>query len=161
MKWSLLFTAILCFGTAQNTHAQKTPADSLFEAHRVKFDPKRDPARDLQEAVVKATAEKKRILLDVGGEWCSWCHRLDKFLHENSDLDQYLSDHYVIVKVNFSEANKNEKFLGQYPAIDGYPHLFVLESNGKFLLSQSTGDFEKGKGYDHDKVLDFLRKWSL
>ncbi len=67
----------------------------------------------------------------------------------------------MIVKVNFSTENKNEQFLRQYPTIDGYPHLFVLESNGKFLLSQSTGDFEAGKGYDHDKVMRFLKKWSL
>ncbi len=161
MKWTTFFFTILVFVATQNTSAQKSKADSAFEAHRVKFDPARNPAKDVQEAVTKAKSENKRIILDVGGEWCSWCHRLDKFLHENEDLHQYLTAHFVIVKVNYSEENKNEEFLGRYPVIDGYPHLFVLESDGKLLLSQSTGDFEQGKGYDRDKFMNFLRKWSL
>jgi thioredoxin-related protein len=152
---------ILMSVVSHGLNAQVSQADSIVEAHRVKFDPTRNPTSDVQAAVIAATKEKKRIILDVGGEWCSWCHRLDRFLHEQADLDTYLSQHYVVVKVNFSLENKNEKFLSHYPSIDGYPHLFVLESNGKFLLSQSTGDFEAGKGYDHDKVMQFLRKWSL
>jgi thioredoxin-related protein len=140
--------------------AQVSQADSIFEAHRVKFDPARNSASDVQAAVVTATKEKKRIILDVGGEWCVWCHRLDRFLHEQADLDTYLARHYVIVKVDVSKGHTNEHFLSQYPAIDGYPHLFLLESDGKFLLSKSTGDFEAGKGYDHDKVLQFLKQWS-
>ena len=33
------------------------------------FDPKRDAAKDIENAIVKAKKESKRILLDVGGEW--------------------------------------------------------------------------------------------
>ena len=151
----------LMVAVAATSFAQTTPADSVFEAHRTRFDPARDPSADVQTATVTAVREKKRILLDVGGEWCIWCHRLDRFLHDQSDLDAYLKDHFVVVKVNYSKENKNEKFLGQYPAIDGFPHVFLLEPDGKFLLSQSTGDFEAGKGYDHDKILQFLKKWTL
>lgn len=161
MKWIGLFLVVYIFASTQELVAQKSQADSIFETHRLKFDPARNSESDVQAAVISATKEKKRIILDVGGEWCSWCHRLDRFLHDQADLDAYLSEHYVIVKVNYSQENKNEKFLGQYPTIDGYPHLFVLDSDGKFLLSQSTGDFEAGKGYNHDKVLTFLKKWSL
>jgi len=161
MKWIRWFLVVFMVVATDGMYGQISGADSTFEAHRVKFDPSKNPASDLQAAVITATKEKKRIILDVGGEWCSWCHRLDRFLHDQEDLDAYLSQHYVVVKVNFSKENKNETFLGQYPAIDGYPHMFVLESDGKFLHSQSTGDFESGKGYDHDKVMKFLKKWSL
>ena len=161
MKRFVGFLLLCVIAAPQPILAQAAQSDSVFEAHRIKFDPSRDPASDVQTAIVTATKEKKRILLDVGGEWCSWCHRLDKFLHEQEDLHTFLSEHYVVVKVNYSKDNKNEKFLSQYPAIDGYPHFFVLESDGKFLLSQSTGDFESGKGYDHDRMLKFLKKWAL
>ena len=161
MKRYTILLSLILFAATPGVFAQMSAADSVLEAHRVKFDPSRNPATDLEAAVATATKEKKRILLDVGGEWCSWCHRLDRFLHGQEDLDAYLSKHYLVVKVNFSKENKNEKFLRQYPAIDGYPHFFVLDSNGKFLHSQSTGDFEAGKGYDHDKILQFLKKWTV
>jgi hypothetical protein len=34
------------------------------------YDPKRNPAKDLEAATVQAAKENKRILLVVGGEWC-------------------------------------------------------------------------------------------
>ena len=33
------------------------------------FDPKRDAAKDIANAVKAATKQNKRILLDVGGNW--------------------------------------------------------------------------------------------
>jgi len=160
MKRVGIFVGVL-FVLAEGLTSQTAIPDSVLEAQRVKFDAARNPASDVKAAVVTATKEKKRIILDVGGEWCSWCHKLDKFLAAHSDLDEYLSLHFVVVKVNYSKENKNEEFLKQYPEIDGYPHFFVLAPDGKFLLSQSTGDFEAGKGYDHDKILKFLKTWSL
>ena len=71
-----------------------------------------------------------------------------------------MQKNFVVVKVNYSKENKNEKFLSQYPKIPGYPHLFVLESTGKFLHSQGSGDLESGDHHDHDKVFEFLKKWA-
>ena len=48
---------------------------------RAKFDPVADPFKDIQIAVNEAQKINKRILLDVGGEWCIWCHRIDAFIN--------------------------------------------------------------------------------
>ena len=128
--------------------------------NRDKFDPKRDAAKDIADAVTVAGKEGKRILLDVGGEWCIWCHRLDKLFEDNKDLADFLRKHYVVVKVNYSPENHNERVLSNYPTIKGYPHLFVLDEGGKLLHSQDTGELESGKQHDHDKVLNFLKKWA-
>jgi len=126
-----------------------------------KFDPSRDAAKDIDLAILEAKRTNRRILLDVGGEWCIWCHRLDTMFIKNPGLDKYLHDNFVVVKVNVSKGNKNEKVLSRYPKIPGYPHIFILEMNGKLLKSKSSGDFEKGKGHDPKVVFAFLKKWSL
>jgi thioredoxin-related protein len=133
--------------------------------HIQKFDPARDAAKDLQVAIRQAKDTHRRILLDVGGEWCIWCHRLDSLYIRNNDLAEYLNKHFVVVKVNVSKENKNEAFLSKYPKVAGYPHLFVLESTGKLLYSQDTGELEYPqnhpvKGHDKKKVFAFLKKWS-
>jgi len=125
-----------------------------------RFDSARDPAKDLKDAVVEAQRTGKRIILDVGGEWCVWCHRLDSLFQRNKDLDEFLRTSFVVVKINFSKENKNEGFLSQFPKIDGYPHLFVLHSDGKLLHSQNTGDLEEGKAHSRERVFAFLKKWS-
>jgi thioredoxin-related protein len=140
--------------------AQSKEATKAEPSKREKFDPKRDAERDIQNAVALAEKTGKRILLDVGGEWCSWCHKLDKFFEDNKDVAGFLRKKYVVVKVNFSPENKNEKVLSKYPQISGYPHLFVLEKNGKLLHSQDTGLLESGDHHDRDKVFAFLKKWA-
>jgi len=124
-----------------------------------KYDPGRSAEQDLRNAITEAQRTGKRILLEVGGEWCSWCHIMDKFFDQNPNLTKLRDTNYVTVKINFSKENENGKFLGQYPKIPGYPHLFVLESNGKLLHSQFTGDLEQGQSYNLQKFTKFLEAW--
>jgi len=125
-----------------------------------RFDPSRDAAKDVATAVAQAKAQGKRVLVDVGGEWCSWCHILDRFIEGDADVRALLDKDYVWVKVNWSKENKNEALLSKWPAIQGYPHLFVLDADGKLLHSQDTGALESGKGYDKLRFNRFLRTWS-
>jgi hypothetical protein len=64
-----------------------------------------------------------------------------------------------MVKINFSDENKNEPLLSRYPPVAGYPHIFVLDKDGKFLHSQDTGKLEEGKSYNLDKFMAFLKEW--
>jgi thioredoxin-related protein len=123
------------------------------------YDPKADPTADVARAVAQAAKEKKHVLVDVGGEWCGWCHRMDKFLIDHPDLLATRRKNFVFVKVNFSDENKNQSFLGRYPKIEGYPHLFVLDAQGRLLQSQNTGELEEGKSYNLDKFTAFLGTW--
>ncbi len=124
------------------------------------FDPQRDAAGDLTEAMSQAKAQNKRIMMDVGGEWCVWCLRMDKFMQGNAQIRDTVAADYVWVKVNYSDENKNADFLAQYPKIKGYPHLFVLDADGKLLQSENTGELEQEKSYNAERFLDFLQKWS-
>lgn len=140
---------------SQESDSSQTRIDSVQ-----KFDPSRDPAKDVAAAIKDAQRTRRRILLDVGGEWCKWCHYLDRFFEQNKDVADFLHEKFVVVKINFSKDNENTDFLSRYPEIPGYPHFFVLDSDGKFLHSQGTGELEAGQGHDHDKVLAFLKKWA-
>ncbi|HEX5704753.1 MAG TPA: thioredoxin family protein [Pyrinomonadaceae bacterium] len=125
-----------------------------------KYDPKRDAARDIDDAVAEAKRSNRRILLIVGGEWCSWCHILDKYFGVQPDVKALRDKNFVTVKINFSDENPNEAVLSRYPPAEGYPHIFVLESDGKFLHSQGTGVLESGNSYDLEKMNNFLKQWA-
>lgn len=140
--------------------ALMTMAAGAQSPAEMKYDAKADPQADFQVALSRASKNGKNILMDVGGEWCSWCHRMDKFLVDNAELSELLASHYVLVKVNFSEENKNEQFLKNYPDIDGYPHIFVFSPSGKRLISKSTGDLEEGKSYDLGRFKEFLTRYA-
>jgi thioredoxin-related protein len=125
-----------------------------------KYDPKRSAAADIQAAIKEAQHTHRRILLEVGGEWCSWCHTLDRFFEAHPDLLLLRDKKFVTVKINFSEENENKELLAHYGTIPGYPHLFVLESDGKFLHSQDTSPLENGESYDLERLTALLYKWA-
>ena len=139
--------ALLAFGASAAQRADK-------------FDPARNAAEDVARAVAMAKAQGKRVIVDVGGEWCTWCHIMDRFIATNADVRALIDAKYVWVKVNFSKENRNKALLSHWPRIGGYPHLFVLDASGKLVHSQDTGVLESGRGYDKGKFVAMLRKWS-
>ena len=156
--WTLLATILLQAGMVIQCSKKESTTGKYMAV--TQFDPNRDAARDIEEAIAEAQRTGKRIILDVGGDWCIWCHKLDQFFEENDDIHRYMQKHFIIVKINYSKENRNEEVLSRYPKIPGYPHLFVLDSDGKLLHSQDTGQLESGDYHDRDKVFSFLKAWA-
>ena len=155
-----LLVAFLSVMAAAPMAAQAPGAKAPVKAQAGPFDPTRDAAKDLEAAKAEAQKSGRRILLDVGGNWCSWCRLMDKWFTERPTVREARDKAFVVVPVNFSPENKNEAFLAQYPKIDGYPHFFVLDAQGKLVRDQSTGELEDGRGYSEAKMMAFIGAWS-
>jgi thiol:disulfide interchange protein len=151
--------AILLFAVSVHAQPLSHPSGTAY-VPVTKFDPARNADLDIREAILEARKTDRRILLDVGGDWCVWCRRLDTLFATNDALRTFRDMHFVTVKVNWSKENKNTDVLSRYPPIPGYPHLFVLDKNGGLLHSQDTGLLESGKSHDPMKVRAFLRDWA-
>ena len=147
-----MFRLLLCALVVAAAFGQK-PSE-------LKYAPEADPNAGLKAAIARAAREHKNVLMDVGGEWCGWCHRMDKFLTDHADLAALVEKNYVVLKVSFSPENENRQFLAKYPKIEGYPHIFVLDGTGKLLVSKNTGDLEEGKSYNLDRFREFLQQYA-
>lgn len=164
MKNFVLLILLFVFGSFVVSAQSKTKVSNAkikpVAFKREKFDPTRNAAVDLQTAITKAQKQNKRIILDVGGEWCGWCVHMDKFFAMHKDLTKLRDANYVWLKVNMSEENENKEFLAKYPAAAGYPHLYVLEKDGALIQSQNTSELEEGETYNLKVFADFLRKYA-
>jgi len=160
-----LFISLVCLGSlAQNNNAlgakgALAATDNSYVPVQ-KFDPKRDAAADIQAAIAEAQRTGKRIILDIGGDWCEWCHVLDRFFEKNPEIANLRDKNFITVAVFYSLENKNEKVLGHYSKVEGIPHFFVLEKDGTLLYSQGMVKLETGGEPDPEKMKDFLLKWS-
>ena len=123
------------------------------------YDNARKPADDLATTINRAKAEKKHLLIQVGGDWCGWCKLMSNFIETNEPVRENIRSNYLLMKVTYDGDQKNEAFLSRYPQIPGYPHLFVLDSDGNLLHSQGTAELEEGRGYNEKVYLEFLDKW--
>ena len=148
--------------TAVPTQKMTYPSELQNSALVDFYDPARDPAQDLQQAILIAQKENKRIMLELGGDWCIWCKYMDDFYKTHPEILQFRADHYVLVKVNVSPENMNKKFLSQFPEAAGYPHIYILDQDGTFVHSQNTADLEDGRdSYVPEVFMAFLQKWTL
>ncbi len=158
LTFILLTVASVSLLPSLSTAGLQLNADkSQVATGKEEFDPKRDAAQDIAVALKMASKENKRVLLNVGGNWCSWCKKLDGLLRSDKDISRILKDKYVVVPVNYSQENPNRAILSKYPQVTGYPHLFVLDVKGKVIKSQDTSELEDLDKYDTAKVLSFLK----
>ncbi|HKW63028.1 MAG TPA: thioredoxin family protein [Candidatus Acidoferrum sp.] len=124
------------------------------------YDPRRDPDKDLSAASEEAKRSNKNIFVVVGGEWCSWCHTLDRFFHEHADIESLRDKYYVVMKVSMSQENPNRAFLSRFPRIHGYPYIFILDAQGKLIQSQPTNELEDGRSYNAERFRKLLEHFA-
>jgi len=124
------------------------------------YDPFRNAEQDIFDAQVEAKRTGKNVLVEVGGIWCSWCTIMHRFYADHPGLQALREKNYVTVLVNFSPGNQNKKVLSKYTEIRGYPHLFVLDADGKLLHSQNTSELEDGPSYNLKRFTKFLEQWT-
>ena len=116
----------------------------------------------IKELIAKAKSENKNIILQVGGNWCIWCLRLNNFIQNTEELKSMVDTNYLYYHLNWSPKNKNEEFFAKYGnpgEKQGYPIFMVLNKKGKLIHVQETGSLEDGKGYSLEKVKAFFETW--
>ena len=119
-----------------------------------------DAHAEIKEALAKARAEHKRVIVVFGANWCFDCHVLDQAFHR-PDLAAIIAANYEVVHVDIGKGEKNQDLMTKYevPMKKGIPGLAVLESSGKLVYSQKNGEFENARALSPDDFLAFLNKW--
>jgi thiol:disulfide interchange protein len=122
-----------------------------------------DPGKaktDLAAALQTAAANHRRIIVDFGGNWCTDCHVLDGYFHDTANKPLLEAD-FLLVHINIGRLDQNLDLAKRYeiPLKKGVPALAVLDSDGKLLYSQRTGEFEAMRHMQSSAVTDFLAEW--
>lgn len=136
---------------------------NLISQDKIKlYDPALDGMKQIMEAVSKARSQGKHVLIQYGGNWCSWCIKFDAFCKADTSIMKVIDASFIPVKLNYSPENKNESanaYLGN-PMRFGFPVFIIVDGNGKVLHIQDSALLEEGKGYNQVKVLGFFRNWT-
>lgn len=127
------------------------------------YNPNADAKKNIEKAIVEADSLHKHVLLIIGGNWCPWCLKLNKFLLEDEVIDSIVHANYIVVKVNYSKEKSNIDILEKYefPQRFGFPVLLVLNRKGERIHTQDSGFLEAADSYDRKKVISFLNNWSV
>ncbi len=118
----------------------------LFSQDKVKlYNPALEGMKQIKEAVTKAKSQGNHVLIQFGGNWCSWCIKFDTFCKADTAIMRLINSNYVPVKLNYSPENKNEAsnaYLGN-PMRFGFPVFIIIDGNGKVLHIQDSALIQK------------------
>jgi thioredoxin-related protein len=126
------------------------------------YDPLANPDAEIASSVKKAKQEGKNVLIQAGGNWCSWCIEFNRFVQADSSIDSLIKKCFVVCHLNFSVDNKNEKTFAKfgYPQRFGFPVFLILDGQGNRLHTQNSEYLEQGRSYNKQRVYEFLLQWT-
>lgn len=99
---------------------------------------------DVPQALAKAKAEDKAVLLDfTGSDWCSWCIKFKKEAIDTKEFQDFAAKNLVLVELDFPQKKQqsdelkaaNQALAKKYN-VEGYPTFVVLNKDGKEIGRQ-------------------------
>lgn len=152
-KLSLLALFLVLIATSAAL-AQQIPIDPNLYSSTA------DAHKEIAEALHKASAEHKRVILMFGFQRCGDCHVLNYRFHQEP-AKSIIAANYFVVHVDVGHYDKNMDLAQKYeiPLNKGVPALAVLDGDGKLLYSQKNGEFESARSMDPAPFTAFLEKW--
>ena len=153
-RWIWTLTLAIAVASASAASFSQTVKENSI------YNESADAHAEIKQALTKAAAEHKRVIVVFGANWCFDCHVLDKAFH-SSDLAPIIASNYEVVHVDIGKGEKNQDLMTKYevPMKRGIPGLAVLDADGKLVYSQKNGEFENARALSPEDFLAFLNKW--
>ncbi|MBL7701373.1 MAG: thioredoxin family protein [Ferruginibacter sp.] len=126
------------------------------------YHPNANAEADIADALKKAKAEKKYVLLQAGGNWCRWCIEFARFAKAEPKVDSVMNANFIWYHLNYSKENENKAVFAKYGYAQrfGFPVFIILNEKGERIHTQNSEYLEDGKrSYDPYKVRMFLEMW--
>jgi thioredoxin-related protein len=92
-------------------------------------------------ATEKASKQKKHLIVDIYTSWCGWCRVMDRETYGNADVAAYLTENFVLAKVNGESSSKlhwkgqelTERQFARAVGVTGYPATYFMKPNAELL----------------------------
>ena len=146
------------------TAATALPA-SAAEGYRV-YDPDRDAAADLRDALSKVEGTDRRVLVSLGANWCHDSRGLAEHL-DRAELQPLLAP-FEVVYIDVKDRDRNQDLAESWGLLDpsrgqqiGTPNLVVVDADGKRLNSvEDARGWRRADSKSVDEVAAWLREWA-
>lgn len=127
---NLFFAALLGILLIPNSNSNMLGSDDLLW-------------HNFTDGIREASLTNKKVIVDVYTDWCGWCKRMEKDTYSDDGVKSYLTDNYVLVKLNAESGTKEmlgdaeitQAALAKAYGVTGYPTTVFLLPDGKFITS--------------------------
>ncbi|MES2417392.1 MAG: thioredoxin family protein [Bacteroidota bacterium] len=94
-----------------------------------------------QQALAKAKAENKRILLYFTAKWCGPCKYMEQYVYPDGALTAYVNQYYIALKIDIDTKAGKLLYVQAHQAkgLMGVPAFIIMNSKEEILKSQKGG----------------------
>jgi len=114
-------------------------------------------------AFARARHSGKRVLIDLGGNWCGDCVVLANVM-ALPELKPFLAAHFEMVSVDVGRFNKNLQIPARFgirTRLKGVPVILVVEPNGTTLVDAGrVSALEDARHMTPQGLADWLAQWA-
>ena len=132
----------------------ETPLPIPYDAHA-------DAEAALAATIARAKANGKRVLIDLGGNWCTDCRILAAVM-ELPELKPFVAKHYEVVEIDVGRMNRNMQIPARYGVtkLDGVPTVLIIEPDGKLINATNSADLADARSMNPQGIANWLARWA-
>jgi thiol:disulfide interchange protein len=165
MKKLLIALCLMAALPAQAATAPKPSIASFQQLPVVTMQPYNEAANaDAQVAAAFTRAQKshKRVLIDLGGNWCVDCLVLSNFLRL-PEMRRFMEAHYEEVLVDVGRFNRNLQIparFGVTKKLEGVPALLIVTPDGKLVNGDKIFATADAHSMTPQALADYLARYA-
>lgn len=126
------------------------------------FDASANADAAVDAAFARAKTSGKRVLIDLGGNWCADC-RILSGLMELPGMHAFLAAHYEMVSVDVGRFNRNLQIPARFGITErlaGVPAILVATADGTLVNRGQVSAIEDARHMTPQALADWLAQWS-
>jgi thiol-disulfide isomerase/thioredoxin len=146
-------------------HAPKIGIDKIAQlpvVERSPYDPNADATAAVDAAFARARTSGKRVLIDLGGNWCGDCIVLANLM-QLPEMKPFLAAHFEIVSVDVGRFDKNLQIPARFgitQRLEGVPSVIVAEPDGRFVNRGHIAALADARHMTPQAIADWLAQWA-
>jgi thiol-disulfide isomerase/thioredoxin len=113
-------------------------------------------------ARARAKAQRKILIVDLGGNWCGDC-RILAGAAERPELKAFINKHFVMVTVDVGRFDKNLQIPARYGVtkrLEGVPALLVIDPRtDKLLNGGNVAELADARHMSPQALADWFARW--
>ena len=126
------------------------------------YDEKANANAQVDRAFAKAKKSGKRVLIDLGGNWCPDCIVLANFL-ELPEMRRFMGAHYEVAMVDVGRFDRNLQVPARFgfkTRLKGVPTLLIATPDGKLVNRDDVFATTSATTMTPKALADYLAKYA-
>lgn len=128
------------------------------------YDERADAKAAVERALARARASGKRVLIDLGGNWCGDCRVLAATM-ALPEMKAFIGRHFEVVYVDVGRFDRNLEVPARFGVtgrLKGVPALLVVDpvSGRQLVGSQEVAALSNARQLNPQALADWISRWT-